>query len=118
MIRETHFAPLRLIGSFAARRKINGHWQKTSIEWGGHEKIWGFCHTFSKLMPPEKYGKTNPDFYSQINGTRIPVGNQLCLSNKKMRKELINNIRSILNSDKNITIFSVSQNANVKIAKN
>ena len=112
MIRETHFAPLRLISSFAARRKINGHWQKTTIEWGGHEKIWGFCHTFSKLMPPDKYGKTNPDFYSKINGTRIPVGNQLCLSNKKMRKELINNIRSILNSDKNITIFSVSQNDN------
>ena len=112
IFRETPFSPLRLNDAFAARRKVNGHWQKTSEAWGGHEKIWSFCHTFSVLMPPAKYGKTHPEYYSEIDGIRRPVGNQLCLSNKNMRKELIRNIRNVLKKDKSIKIISVSQDDN------
>jgi len=32
-IRETSFAPLRLDDEFSARRKVNGHWQKTGEAW-------------------------------------------------------------------------------------
>ena len=112
IIRETPFADLRLKSDFSARRKVNGHWQKTAETWGGHEKIWQFCHTFRLLLPPEKYGKSHPEYYSEINGVRRPVGNQLCLSNKNMRQELIKNIRALLRADKSIRVVSVSQNDN------
>lgn len=112
IIRETPFVNLRLKSDFSARRKVNGHWQKTSEDWGGHEKIWQFCHTFRLLLPPEKYGKSHPEYYSEINGVRRPVGNQLCLSNENMRQELIKNIRNILRADKSIRIISVSQDDN------
>ena len=112
IIRETPFAPLRLNSEFAARRKVNGHWQNTTPAWGGHETIWGFCHTFNTLIPPKKYAKTNPEYYSFIDGARRPVGNQLCLSNSNLRKELIKNIRSILKNNKDTKIISISQNDN------
>ena len=112
MLRETPFAPLRLNDEFSARRKVNGHWQKTAESWGGHETIYGFCHTFHVLMPPEKYGKSHPEYYAEIDGVRRPVGNQLCLSNKNMRQEMIRNIRNILKQNKNTKIISVSQDDN------
>ncbi|MBQ9500723.1 MAG: DUF4838 domain-containing protein [Lentisphaeria bacterium] len=112
MIRETPFSALRLDNEFSARRKVNGHWQKTSEAWGGHETIWKFCHTFHFLLDPEKYGKSHPEYYSEIDGVRRPVGNQLCLSNKNMRRELIRNIRHILQENKNIKVISVSQDDN------
>ena len=112
MIRETPFPALRLDNEFSARRKVNGHWQKTSEAWGGHETIWKFCHTFHVLLDPEKYGKSHPEYYSEIDGVRRPVGNQLCLSNKNMRRELIGNIRHILQGSKNIKVISVSQDDN------
>ena len=112
MIRETPFPALRLDSEFSARRKVNGHWQKTSEAWGGHETIWNFCHTFHLLLDPKKYGKSHPEYYSEIDGVRRPVGNQLCLSNKNMRRELIGNIRHILQKNKNIKVISVSQDDN------
>ena len=112
MIRETPFAPLRLDHAFSARRKVNGHWQKTGVEWGGHETIWRFCHTFHLLIPPEKYAGKHPEYYSEIDGKRRPVGNQLCLSNPDMRKEMIKNIRNILRTEPSIKVISVSQDDN------
>ena len=112
IMREVPFPSLRLSNDFAAKRKVNGHWQKTSEEWGGHETILGFCHTFSELMPPDKYAKEHPEYYSEINGVRRPVGNQLCLSNSQMRAELIRNIRALLRKNPSAKIISVSQNDN------
>ncbi len=45
---------------------------------------WGlFVHTFNELVPPDQYGKTHPEYYSLINGNRLP-GTQLCLSNREV----------------------------------
>lgn len=112
IIREVPFPSLRIDNAFTAKRKVNGHWQKTTEAWGGHETILGFCHTFARLMPPEKYGKEHPEYYSEINGVRRPVGNQLCLSNRAMRQELIQNIRKLLKQNSSAKIISVSQNDN------
>ena len=112
IVREVPFPSLRLDSAFAAKRKVNGHWQKTTVEWGGHETILGFCHTFARLMPPEKYGRQHPEYYSEINGIRHPVGNQLCLSNRNMRQELIRNIRKLLREKPSAKIISVSQDDN------
>lgn len=112
IIRECPLPSLLQDSTFSARRKVNGHWQKTTVEWGGHEKILGFCHTFAMLMPPEKYAETHPEYYSEINGQRRPFGNQLCISNKEMRKELIRNVCAWLKKNPDTKVVSISQNDN------
>ncbi|MBE7178270.1 MAG: DUF4838 domain-containing protein, partial [Mucilaginibacter polytrichastri] len=41
--------------------------------WG----IWG--HSFFRLVPPDEYFKAHPEYFSLVNGKRVP--RQLCLSN-------------------------------------
>ena len=49
-------------------------------------------HSFLKFMPPEKYFKSNPEFYTMNkNGQRV-TGAQLCFSNNNVRKTMIENI--------------------------
>lgn len=54
---------------------------------------WGlFVHTFNELVPPDKYGKTHSEYFSLINGNRLP-GTQLCLSNSEVLAVLIANLK-------------------------
>ena len=57
-------------GVFAARSKCNGHFERIAPEYGGHYHILGWCHTFYQLVPPDKYFKDHPEWYSEINGRR------------------------------------------------
>ena len=69
MCRETFYKSV--IGQnpeFAARLKLNGHFQSMTPEWGGHHTILGFCHTFYQLIPPEKYFADHPEWFSERNG--------------------------------------------------
>ncbi|MFT4113480.1 DUF4838 domain-containing protein [Silvibacterium sp.] len=73
---------------------------------------WGlFVHTFNELMPPEQYGTSHPEYYSLINGRRVP-GAQLCLSNREVLAELIANLRKKIADKPEATYWSVSQNDN------
>ena len=47
---------------FAARRKNNGHWQQIPEQYGGHETLLGWCHTFSQLLPPDQYFQKHPEW--------------------------------------------------------
>jgi hypothetical protein len=46
-------------------------------------------HTYYKAVPTEKYGKTNPEYFAVIAGVRSPGENHLCISNKEVRKLII-----------------------------
>ena len=73
---------------------------------------WGlFVHTFNELVPPDQYGKTHPEYYSLINGNRLP-GTQLCLSNLEVLALLIANLKEKMASKPSATYWSVSQNDN------
>lgn len=73
---------------------------------------WGlFVHTFNELVPPDQYGKTHPEYYSLIDGTRLP-GTQLCLSNPEVLAVLIANLKEKIAEKANATYWSVSQNDN------
>ena len=51
-------------------------------------------HSLHKFIPPEKYFKTNPDFFSMNKkGERVP-GGQLCFAGKALRKEMTKNVIS------------------------
>lgn len=99
---------------FAARIRANGHWKKIPMEYGGHNRLLGFCHTFDLLIPEKKYFKTNQEWFSFIAGKRIggPVNGQLCLSNDEMRLELTRNALEMLRKNPSTKMISISQNDN------
>jgi Domain of unknown function (DUF4838) len=75
-------------------------------------KEWGlFVHTFNELVPPDQYGKTHPEYFSLVNGIRLP-GTQLCLSNREVLAVLIANLKEKIDSNPSATYWSVSQNDN------
>ncbi len=96
---------------FAVRNKYNGYSVKAfHPKWGGIVKYRGFVHTFNSLVPPEKYGKLHPEYYSEINGVRVTERSQLCLTNPDVLRIATNQVREWMKTSPDATIFSVSQN--------
>jgi len=108
-IREA-FYRLAWEGVFSARCKCNGHFNRVTDAYGGHESIAGFVHTFNRLLPPEKYFKEHPEWYSLIDGKRTHEQAQLCLTNEPMRKELTRNALALLRATPGAGMISISQN--------
>ncbi len=99
---------------FASRLKCNGNAENIPPRFGGHLSILGWCHTFGQLLPPEKYFTAHPEWYSELNGKHNTEykKTQLCLTNRSMRKELINNSLHWLEQHPAAGFISVTQNDN------
>lgn len=73
---------------------------------------WGlFVHTFNRLLSPEEYGRTHPEYFSLIDNRRLP-GTQLCLSNPKVVEIVVTNLKEEIAENPEATYWSVSQNDN------
>ena len=94
---------------FAMRMKCNGHFGKTTPEYGDHHHFSYWCHSFFELISPEKYFKDHPEWFSEINGVRQHENAQLCLTNDEMRKELTKNVIEALRKNPEAKFVSVSQ---------
>jgi len=97
-------------GDWAVRNKSNGNSERLDAKRGGKHSYQGFVHTFFPLIPPAKYFKDHPEWFSEIDGKRKHERAQLCLTNEEMRKELVKNLKARLRSNPAATIASVSQN--------
>jgi hypothetical protein len=97
-------------GDWAVRNKSNGNSERLDEKRGGKHKYEGFVHTFFPLIPPDKYFKDHPEWFSEINGKRVHERAQLCLTNEEMRAELVKNLKERLRNNPTATIASVSQN--------
>lgn len=97
-------------GDWAVRNKSNGNSERLDAKHGGKHTYQGFVHTFFSLIPPGKYFKDHPEWFSEIDGKRKYEYAQLCLTNEEMRKELVKNLKERLRSNPAATIASVSQN--------
>ena len=70
-----------------------------------------WVHTFDRLLPSRKYGKTHPEYYSFINGERRPgSASQWCLTNPDVFEIVSGRIDSIFKANPGKNIISVSQN--------
>ena len=74
-------------------------------QWG----MWG--HTFFKLVPPEKYFKTHPEYFSLVNNERKPY--QLCLSNKAVLNLTIDRVREEIKKYPDAIYWSISPNDDI-----
>lgn len=76
------------------------------------EKEYGsFVHTFQNLIPAGKYFEKHPEYFSEINGIRIP-DQQLCLSNPELYKELLKNLMDQMSKKPEAKVWDISQNDN------
>lgn len=116
LYRDTFYLDTLPNGKFAARLKCNAHYNGITAEYGGKHKILGWCHTFYPLLPPEKYFKDHPEWYSEKDKKRSSdFGSQLCLSNDEMRKELTKNALEWLRKHPEADMISISQNDGCRI---
>ena len=95
---------------FATRMKCNGFHEDIPPEYGDHHLFTYFVHSFYQLIPPEKYFKDHPEWFSEINGLRQYDHAQLCLTNEEMRKELTKNAIEALRKNPGSKFISISQN--------
>ena len=74
------------------------------------EKDWGmWVHTFDDLIPPKKYFKEHPEYFSLNNGVRSSK-TQLCLSNSNVLDLVIMRLKDLISKNPQASHWSISQN--------
>ena len=98
-------------GTWSLRNRTNSSNAPVPIEWGGNKAYALFVHTFSTLVPPDKYFKDHPEYFSEHNGQRDP--GQLCVTNPDVVKIAADTVKLFLRANSSAQIVSVSQNDSV-----
>ena len=97
-------------GDWAARNLANSAHSSLAAIHGGKVRYGPFVHTFETLLPSKQHFAEHPEWYSEINGTRISDQPQLCLTNPEVLERVIEGVRRWIRDMPDATIFSVSQN--------
>ena len=95
---------------WAARNKTNGSYQRLDASVGGKVQYFPFVHSFDSLVPPGRYFKEHPEYFSLIDGQRREHGGQLCLTNPDVLRIAIESVEQWIDQHPGATIISVSQN--------
>ncbi len=96
--------------SFAVKNRLNGSPAPIPREMGGKMKFFNCHHSFADLVPPQYYAEKHPEYYSQNAGEG--TGKQLCLSNPKVYKIALAQLKEWIRDNPECKIFSVAQNDN------
>ena len=119
---EIHSIYGRDNGEFALLRGLNNDGYNSISSRPGFWRVFGRpynIHTFMYYIPAKKYFASHPEWFSEINGKRISLQSQLCLSNAELRKEVLKNLqiyiaKDIADAEKNNVeaphIYDISQN--------
>ena len=71
---------------------------------------WGlFVHTSRVLVPPDKYFKDHPEYFSKVPSGRVPDA-QLCLTNPDVFRIVVDGLKERMNEKPSAQFWSVSQN--------
>ncbi|MCL1855962.1 MAG: DUF4838 domain-containing protein [Clostridia bacterium] len=97
-------------GKFSVRNRLNGNKHDISIRQGGRQKWYNFHHSFDDLVPTRVYFEEHPEYYSLVNGVRLPRNNQLCLTNPDVLRIAEETLRHWIRENPDCTVFSISQN--------
>lgn len=99
---------------WAARNKCNGN-STTLDDARGGKVIYGrFVHTFAELIPPGKYFKDHPEYFSMVDGKRQDGYAQICMTNPEVLKIATEVVMKWIEDNPKATIFSVSHNDTYK----
>lgn len=95
---------------FSSKNKLNSNLAEYSDLTGMNMRFYNCHHSFSDLVPFEKYGKTHPEYYSEVDGKRISENYQLCLTNEEVIKISTEKVKEWIRENPDCKIFSVAQN--------
>ena len=95
---------------WAVRNKVFGLFIPLDAETGGRPVIAAPSHSFFYQIPASRYFQSHPEWFSEVDGKRIPEGGQLCLSNEELRREMTRVILEGLRGATNPTHVSIAQN--------
>ncbi|MBN2312259.1 MAG: DUF4838 domain-containing protein, partial [Candidatus Hydrogenedentes bacterium] len=96
--------------TWSLRNRTNAPSARVPDAWGGRmDYVSGyFVHTYGRLVPPDKYFDEHPEYYSEINGKRVP--RQLCVTNPDVVRIAIENVLEALRNEPRAELISVSPN--------
>lgn len=95
---------------FSARIRNNGHGSQLDKKHGSslyYAKRW-MCHTFYRYLPPEKFYKDHPEYFSEWHGKRRQQHGSVCLSNPDVVKIVSERAGEILREDPDATFIDLS----------
>lgn len=95
-------------GDWAAKLRLNGHFANVTSLQGFKRGTFPFVHTFAHVVPPGRWFKTHPEYFSLIAGERNPK--QLCLSNLKVQELVTAQVLRWIEENPAYDIFSLSEN--------
>jgi hypothetical protein len=99
-------------GDWCARNRMNSSSGRLEARHGGRVRFADgfFVHTFARLVPPQKYFATHPEYFSLVGGKRQNGYAQLCCTNEDVIRICTEGIRAAMRAQPDATVFSVSQN--------
>ncbi len=101
-------------GDWAARNRLNRNSRDGGLaehHGGRWEFVPGyFAHTFSKFVPPDRYFRSHPEYFSLVNGRRKRDQSQLCCTNEEVIGLVTEGVLKIFREHPEADIVSVSQN--------
>lgn len=96
-------------GDWAVRNRCNGTRDELSAAVGGRVEYGLFVHSFFTLVPPSAYFATHSEYFSMIDGRRVP-DQGLCLSNPDVVAAAVDTLQRLIPQQPDATFWSVSQN--------
>lgn len=106
--REAYFTDA-FNGDFAAKNMLNSNLADLSNKHGNKVKWFNFHHSFSDLINPNEYFDTHPEYFSLIDGKRVKIHTELCLSNKDVFNLCLDKLRTWIINNPECDIFSAAQ---------
>ncbi len=99
-------------GDWCARNRVNSSSARLQEKHGGKVRFGSgfFVHTFNRLVPPEKYFDTHPEYFSLVDGKRLRERTQLCCTNEDVIRICTEEILKAMRAQPDAFVFSVSQN--------
>lgn len=102
-------------GDWLARMRLNGgaaggpHLKERH---GGMERYAADagCHTYMALVPPERYHKRHPEYFSEVNGVRLRHVAQLCCTNPQVADIAAETARQWLKRTPEARLVSITHN--------
>jgi len=93
---------------WAVRLRYNSPWfGQWTTERGGNIRYGFGPHSFFSIIPPEKYFKEHPEWFSEIQGQRLPQ--QLCLTNPDLLAESVRVLLERMRAAPAVRHWDVSQ---------
>ena len=95
--------------NFASHNLLNSNLAKLGTHVGGKTKWYNCHHSFGDLISPDEYFDTHPEYFSEIDGKRVKVHTELCLSNPDVFNLCLKRVKEWIKNNPDCKVFSVAQ---------